>query len=123
MGYFVIFTFLILIVVVIFAIKKFFSDRKVISTDEYFQQNIVKVEYEKQTITIGKRTYPALSVTGIKTEYHINGKRNAQAVKIEVDDLVKPVHRVTIIGGANSADELSQRICVALRKAGGRDFV
>jgi len=118
----VILIFLSLFVLVIMLIRKYFKGKKIISTDELYSQHGLTIEYGTGLIKIGKYSYDVKDVTGIKTEYSVGGTRHKQFIKIEVDDLVKPVHIINIVGSTNSADQFTQRICVALRKAGGRSF-
>jgi hypothetical protein len=99
-------------------IYKNITGRKVIADDERFQQREVTVLYKPQTISIGKYTYPVTKVTRVT---RVN-QDNSRYIKIEVDDMNKPVHKVPVLGSDHLAEEFIQRICVALRKAGGPNF-
>lgn len=100
------------------AIYKNITGRKVVADDERFQQREVTVLYKPQKISIGKYTYPVIKVTSIT---RVN-QGNSRYIKIEVDDMKKPVHKVAVLGSDHLAEEFMQRICVALRKAGGPNF-
>ena len=93
-----------------------------------FSQNGVRVDFVAQTITIGKYSYPATAVTGIKTNTVVSGKAtivaNTGFVNIEVDDFKKPVHKIVFNGFSVQKDtaEFAHRLSIALRKAGGTSF-
>jgi len=93
-----------------------------VATDDMFQQRDVTVDYKAGTITIKKYTYKVNQVTGVSRTTTINGSRKDHFAQIEVDDMQKPVHKIPVIGSQHSADEFVQRICVAIRKAGGPNF-
>jgi len=61
-------------------------------------------------------------VTGIAVITQTNGNRSNYHVQIEMDDMRRPIHKIPVIGSKKSAEEFMQRICVALRKAGGPSF-
>lgn len=103
-------------------IYKYFSGRKMIATEEMYQQRGVTVDYKAGTIAIKKYIYKVNQVTGVSMLTTVNGRRNDYFATIEVDDMKKPVHKIPVIGSRHSANEFVQRICVAIRKAGGPDF-
>lgn len=107
-------------------IYKYFAGRQVTVTENSFKQNGVLVTFNDGKIKIGKHVYNAKQVTNIRTVTHPNASNVFRAatayVKIEVDDFKRPVHQLTIIGGERAADKFTQRLCVAIRKAGGPDF-
>jgi len=80
------------------------------------------VNYKDETIKIGKYIYPVNKVTGISTITTYGKYTNNHHIKIELDDMRKPVQNVPVIGSEHHANEFNQRICVALRKAGGPSF-
>ena len=101
----------------------------VVVDDNSFAQNGVRVDFSAQTITIGKYSYPAKAVTGIRMNTVENRKGTIVAktgfVDIEVDDFKKPVHKIVFNSYSVEKDtkEFAQRLSVALRKAGGTSFV
>jgi hypothetical protein len=113
---------LIIIGLIGFYLYRVFTEGKMEETPEYFKQGKVTVEYKTQKIKIGKQAYDVSQVTGISSNTKFNGRRERNHVQIEVDDLRHPVHFIPVIGGRPRADQLNQRICVAIRKAGGPNF-
>jgi hypothetical protein len=105
-----------------YRIIRYFAGRTMVSTDELFQQNDVTIDYRSRTLKIGKHSYSVDQVTGISTKWQ-TGIGGGRFVRIDVDDLVKPVHYVPILGGEMSGKKFMQRVCVALRKAGGPSFI
>ena len=101
--------------------------RTVIVDENSFYQNGVRVDFAASTISIGKHTYPVNKVTGIRANTqqskHLIGA-NGGNVEIEVDDFVKPVHKVIFNGYSVDKDtkEFAQRLSIAIRKAGGTSF-
>ncbi|MBW4889212.1 hypothetical protein KXQ82_05775 [Mucilaginibacter sp. HMF5004] len=114
---------LILIVVTGWKVYRFFTDGRIVDTDEFFKQRTVTIFYKTGKIQIGNKSYEVNQVTGIATNTVTdrNG-RNAYHVTIELDDIRNPVHKIGVHGGLKTAEQFSQRICVALRKAGGPSF-
>lgn len=105
-----------------------FRRKRVVIDDNSFAQNGVRVDFTASTITINGRTYPATAVTGIR--WQSSGNRRSMGVQegsvdIEVDDLKKPIHHIVFNGFSAESDAkaFSQRLSVALRKAGGTSFV
>lgn len=114
---------LILIVVTVWKVYRFFTDGKIVETDELFKQRTVTIYYKTGKIQIGNKTYDVNQVTGIVTNTVTNSNgRNAYHVTIELDDIRNPVHKIGVHGGLKTAEQFSQRLCVALRKAGGPNF-
>lgn len=118
--------FLILIVAVIgLVIYLIFLNKKrttVVVDENSFSQHGVRVDFSAGTITIKEHTYPVNKVTGINTVYD---RRSGGIVSIEVDDFIKPIHKVVFGGtiGENQSKDFAQRLSIALRKAGGPSFV
>lgn len=106
----------------IYRIFRYFNGRRIVSTDELYQQNGITINYNDGTIKIGKHLYKVDQVTGIKSNWQ-TGVGGGRFVKVEVDDLVKPIHHIPILSGEVAADRFMQRLCVALRKAGGPSFI
>lgn len=106
----------------LYYIYRFINDGEMVSTDEKFSQLGVTVDYAAHTITIKKHSYPVGAVTGIAKITEQNGRRRNFYIEIKVDDLRKPVHNIAVIGFDKRATEFMQRLCVAIRKAGGPDF-
>ncbi|MBO0929812.1 hypothetical protein [Fibrella aquatilis] len=102
--------------------------KTVVVNENSFYQNGVKVDFTTGMITIGKHTYPVSKVTGIKSNTLVKTKAsilaNQGSVDIEVDDFVKPVHKINFNGYSVDKDtkEFAQRLSIALRKAGGPNF-
>lgn len=103
--------------------------RTVVVDENSFYQNGVRVDFLTGMITIGKYPYPVNKVTGIKAHTLIQNKAsilaNQGSVDIEVDDFVKPIHKINFNGYSVDKDtrEFAQRLSIALRKAGGTSFV
>lgn len=97
------------------------------SDEDVFQQGNVRVEFGTGKISIGKFVYDVDQVTGIRSEPYgrtavgAYNDRDWKAV-ISVDDLVKPRHEI-IFRSARRAEDFTQRLCVAIRKADGPSFV
>ena len=106
----------------IYAIYRFFSGMIMTSNDEIYKQRGVLVNYKNGTIQIKGKNYNVSQVTGISTITTYSGNRNNYHIQIEMDDMRKPIHKIAVIGSRSSADAFMQRICVAIRKAGGPDF-
>lgn len=122
MGFLFFLIFAVLIAYFIYRIFLYFSGRKMVSTEEIYQQNGITINYQNSTIKIGKHTYKVDQVTGIKSNWQ-TGIGGGRFVKIEVDDLIKPVHHIPVLSGEVGADRFMQRLCVAIRKAGGPSFI
>jgi hypothetical protein len=114
--------FLILIVVTGWKLYRFFTDGKIVETDELFKQRTVTIYYNTGKIHIGNKSYDVNKVTGIVTNTDTYNGRNTYHVTIEMDDIRNPIHKIGVHGGLKTAEQFSQRICVALRKAGGPSF-
>jgi hypothetical protein len=106
----------------IYAIYRFFSGMRMTDNEEFYKQRGVTINYKSKTIQIGSRSYDVNKVTGISTVTQPSGNRNNYYTEIQVDDMKKPVHKIAVIGSHSAAQKFTQRICVALRKAGGPDF-
>lgn len=112
---------------VIWAIVKLIKasgNAKVTVDENRFKQADVEVEFQSGKIRIKNHEYKVDQVTGIKSEpYTTNRNGDAMAWKaiIEVDDFKKPRHEMVFIT-KKKASEFTQRLCVALRKAGGPSF-
>jgi hypothetical protein len=109
-------------VAVFMLIYKYFSGKQMVATDDMYSQRDVTIDYKAGTIAIKKHSYPVNHVTGIAVITQTNGNRSNYHVQIEMDDMRKPIHKIPVIGSKKSAEEFMQRICVALRKAGGPSF-
>lgn len=105
--------------VFIIIIYKYISGKRIVSTDEKYSQRGVTINFIDKTISIGKHQYNVNRVTGINWK----GVGRSKMLEIHVDDLRKPIHRVTIVGSEKSANDFMQRVCVALRKADGPSFI
>ncbi len=112
-------------VVVFYAIKVMRDRTTVVVDDNSFYQNGVRVNFPTGEITIKKHTYPVSQITGIKSTFEGAGLQQQGIIKIEVNDFEKPIHKVLFTGPTSRkhAEEFSQRLSVALRKAGGPSFV
>jgi hypothetical protein len=122
-------TFFILLILALLGywIYKQFASNSMTANDDYFEQAGVRVNFKEGTIKINNYNYEVSKVTGINTVTTSGGRSVADSlrnltgiVEISVDDLKKPIHKIAIGGG--KADQFSQRLCVAIRKAGGPDF-
>ncbi|MDO6430923.1 hypothetical protein Q4E93_10015 [Flavitalea sp. BT771] len=94
--------------------------------DREFRQAGVRIDFTRGTITVKGKSYPVGKVTGIRwealTSSHKHGNSIAKTVTISLDDIVKPHHKILFISKGH-AQKFMQRLAVALRKAGGPDFV
>lgn len=95
-------------------IWKYRKDNTYTADEKGFLQAGILILYAARTITIGDKTYGVDDVKGIRLERGSN-------VVIEVDDFDKPVHKISF-WLVPTAEKLQQRICTALRKAGGPSF-
>lgn len=95
---------------------------KTISTDKIYQQKGIKIEYQSGSIQIKKYVYPVSKVTAIHRVIESKGLRRKYYIKLEVDDMVKPVHKLQVSGPYVNAEEFTRRLCLALRKAGGPEL-
>ncbi|MFT3932172.1 MAG: hypothetical protein QM726_01045 [Chitinophagaceae bacterium] len=92
--------------------------------DHHFKQGNVEVIFSAGTIKINNYTYNVNQVTRISSEpYTTNSHGNSRAYKaiIEVDDFKKPRHQMEFFS-RKKAEEFTQRLCTAIRKAGGPSF-
>lgn len=93
--------------------------------DEHFAQAGVSVEFKSGTIRIKEHTYKVNQVTGILAEPYTSSQKHsgsqAWKVIIEVDDFKKPRHQMNFLS-RKKANEFTQRLSTALRKAGGPSF-
>jgi hypothetical protein len=122
MSLILILVFLMIPASIIYMVYRYISGKQMTATADMFQQRDVIVNYKAEAIRIKGHQYAVSQVTGISTVTESRGRRNAYYIQIEVDDMRKPVHKVAVIGSRSDADEFCQRICVAIRKAGGPDF-
>lgn len=106
-------------------IYKSIKSTKLSFDDVHFKQGDVEVIFAKGTISIGKYTYNVNQVTGVSAEPYSSNKfgKGSQAWKaiIEVDDFKKPRHVMEFFS-RSKANEFTQRLCTALRKANGPSF-
>jgi hypothetical protein len=120
------FTIFIIVAAVIFYGLLFFKGVHYTVDDREFRQAGIKINFPDNTITVKGKTYKAGQVTGIRmdalTSSHKHGNSMAKTVTIELDDFKKPQHKIMFISKGHSR-KFMQRLSVALRKAGGRDFV
>lgn len=112
--------FIIIVVVALIVYVLSSSGSKPIVSDDVFQQYGVSVNFKKGTISIGKHIYNVNQVTGIRT---VNEHLKLRGVEIQVDDFIKPIHKVAVPGNTKTTEMFAQRLSVALRKAGGPNFV
>lgn len=96
--------------------------KKFVSDENSFQQAGVTINYVEQTIQIEKHTYKVSQITGIKSTVRDTKAGEQINIRIEVDDMEKPVHLISFMGKHNG-DVFMQRLSVALRKAGGPSFI
>jgi len=90
-----------------------------------FTQARVTIDYTNQTITIKGRSYHVDKVTGIQIQAFRSERRGnskSKNVVIEIEDISKPVHKINFLS-RRQAEKFMQRVCVALRKAGGPSFI
>ncbi len=117
---------IIIVVAVLFYSLLFFKGVHYTVDDREFKQAGVRINFANNTITVKGKTYRAGQVTGIRmdalTSSHKHGNSMAKTVTIELDDFKKPQHKILFISKGHSR-KFMQRLSVALRKAGGRDFV
>lgn len=109
----------------IYMIIKTLANNKFTETTSEFSQAKVTVNYPNKTITIKGRTYNVDQVKGIKTQAFRTERRGnspAQNVVIEVEDISNPIHKITFLQ-RRFAEKFEQRLCIAIRKAGGPNFV
>ncbi|MBN8577589.1 MAG: hypothetical protein J0L66_11650 [Cytophagales bacterium] len=115
--------YLIVAIVVGFLIYKILTKPRLQANEDFYEQHGVKVNFKEGTITIRNHRYTVNQVTGIKIIEPGSGKLTTRGVEIEVDDFEKPIHKITIGGFGNQQKMFAQRLSVALRKAGGPNFV
>ena len=117
--------FIIVIAVLIYG-RLIFKGIHYTADDREFKQAGVRINFADRTITVKGKTYKAGQVTGIRmdalTSSHRHGNSIAKTVTIELDDFAKPQHKIVFISKGHSR-KFMQRLSVALRKAGGRDFI
>lgn len=93
--------------------------------DHHFAQAGVNVEFQSGTIRIKEHSYKVGQITGIKAEpyksSHQHGASQAWKAIIEVDDFQKPRHEMNFLS-RKLANEFTQRLSTAIRKAGGPSF-
>lgn len=92
--------------------------------EHHFKQGDVEVIFATGEIKIGGYSYNVDQVTGISSEpYSTNRHGSSRAYKaiIEVDDFKKPRHQMEFFS-RKKAEEFTQRLCTAIRKAGGPSF-
>jgi hypothetical protein len=92
--------------------------------DHHFKQGDVEVEFATGKIRIRNYTYNVNQVTGISSRPFMQNRHgNSRAWKaiIEIDDFKKPSHTIEFFS-LKSANEFTQRLSTALRKAGGPSF-
>jgi hypothetical protein len=92
--------------------------------ENHFKQGDVEVEFAKGTIKIKSNIYNVNQVTGISSEPYTqnrHGSSRAWKAIIEVDDFKKPRYEMEFFS-RKRANQFTQRLCVAVRKAGGPSF-
>lgn len=119
---------LIVAALVIWAIAKSvkaMKNAKVIADENHFKQADVEVEFRTGKIRIKNHDYTVNQVTGISAEPYTNSHKHGASkgwkAIIEVDDFKKPRHEMVFMS-RKKANEFTQRLCTALRKAGGPSF-
>jgi hypothetical protein len=120
------FMLIIIVVAVLFYSLLFFKGVHYTVDDREFKQAGVRINFANNTITVKGKTYRVGQVTGIRmeafTRSHRHGNSIAKTVTIDLDDFSKPHHKVLFISKGHSR-KFMQRLSIALRKAGGPDFV
>jgi len=110
----------------IWAGKKFAKGKrneKIASNPDYFSQGDVTVNFKTGKISIKGKSFDVNDVTGIKAEpYDDKGRNSWWNAVIEMDDIETPRHKVMFTKRV-AAETFTQRLSVALRKAGGPSFV
>jgi len=107
-----------------FRIYKSVKSSKLEFDEHHFKQGDVEIIFATGEIKIGKYSYKVDQITGISSEpYSSNSHGNSRAYKaiIEVDDFKKPRHQMEFFS-RKKAEEFTQRLCTAIRKAGGPSF-
>ena len=93
------------------------------STDEYYSEHGVIVNYAAKTISIKGKTYPVTAVKGFSSYVK---KHGTGVFSIKVDDMKKPVYELEFNGlkGAQGTkmDVFQNRLEMALQKAGGHTY-
>ncbi len=119
---------LILAALLLWAIVKFvkgLQNGKVIADDVHFKQANVEVVFASGEIIIKGNSYKVDQVTGLLAEANSSTQKHGNSMAwnaiIEVDDFKKPRHKINFLS-RNKANEFTQRLSVALRKAGGPSF-
>jgi uncharacterized protein (UPF0333 family) len=117
--------FVVVIVVILLAVifGSYFSRQSHSSDENTFSQAGVTVNYLEKTITIKKHTYAVSSVKGLrwKTGPDFNNAANVSIPYITVDDMAKPVHKISFIT-PGAAEVFIERVSLAIEKAGGPTF-
>ena len=114
-----------LLLFVIFKFVKGFQNNRVIADDNHFKQADVEVTFATGAINIKGNTYDVNQVTGLLTEANSSTQKHGNSMAwnaiIEVDDFKKPRHKINFLS-RNKANQFTQRLSTALRKAGGPSF-
>jgi len=111
------------LVCVAYLIIRRVKTNRIISNDEMYQRRGIRVEYKSGCIQIKKYIYPVSKVTGVKWITEKSRLRSKYYIKLEVDDIVKPIHTVPVKGAYINIEEFSRSLCLALRKAGGPELI
>lgn len=106
----------LLVLVGAFAVRFFFL--RPVSSDTYFADRGVRVNYSDGTIAMGGTTLP---VSTVKSFEVLKNGRGGAHVSIEWEDMNKPVHQFTFFS-YNAADTFASRVKLAIKKAGGPTY-
>jgi hypothetical protein len=89
------------------------------ATEDFFEQNTVRVEFKTGSLIINGTKYNVNQVRGI----NIQRKGNIKiTVSIELDDFKTPIQRVNFMR-YSTAEKFMQRFTTALRKSNGPNLV
>ncbi|MBS1777018.1 MAG: hypothetical protein JSS64_12140 [Bacteroidetes bacterium] len=106
-------------------IYKSYKSSQMTFDEHHFKQGDVDVIFATGIIKIRTTEYKVNQVTGIKaepyTQSHRHGGSKAWKAIIELDDFRKPRYEMEFFS-RKRANEFTQRLSVALRKAGGPSF-
>lgn len=122
MGFILALLFIALGVLIIYYIYQYFAGMKVVATDSLYSQRGLTIDYTAGTMKFRSHTFPVKQISGITLITDRNGNRKSYHMRIDIDDIKKPNIRVPVIGSSTQAESFMQRICVAVRKAGGPNF-
>ena len=105
-----------------YMVARYMHTNRMINTDDMYQQRGIRIEYNKGNIRIKKYIYPVSKVTAVQQVTESSRFRTKYYIKLEVDDMVKPIHKLPVHGPYVNAEKFCRRLCIALRKAGGPEI-